>query len=175
MGCMQPAFEGMEQVYRLREGVLRSVAVTESAGNPNAISGAGAQGLFQIMPRTGRDLGLHGNDAFDPMKAAGAAAKYLSQLLKASNGDLAKALASYNWGLGNVQKHGMQLMPQETRNYVPKVLSNMPSTGGAPVINQETNIHMHGVSDPEQAGKAVADKQTSVNSRFSQTLATGPR
>nr|DAL09326.1 MAG TPA_asm: tail tape measure [Caudoviricetes sp.] len=173
LGWMKPAMDKLEQIYRLPEGLLRSVAIAESSGNPNAVSGAGAQGLFQIMPATGRDLGLRGNDAFDPIKAAGAAAKYLSQLLKANNGDLPKALASYNWGLGNVQKRGMALMPQETRNYVPRVLSNMPGAGAS--ITQETNIHIHGVSDPGQAGKAVADQQTSVNSRLSQTLATGPR
>jgi hypothetical protein len=174
LGWMKPALDKLEQVYRLPEGLLRSVAITESAGNPNAMSGAGAQGLFQLMPGTAKDLGLRGNDAFDPMKSAQAAAKYLSQLLKASNGGLPKALASYNWGIGNVQKHGMALMPEETRNYIPRVLSNMPSAG-APTISQETNIHIHGVSDPGQAGKAVADQQTSVNSRLSQTLATGPR
>jgi len=174
LGWMKPALDKLEQAYRLPEGLLRSVAITESAGNPNAMSGAGAQGLFQLMPGTAKDLGLRGNDAFDPMKSAQAAAKYLSQLLKANNGDLPKALASYNWGIGNVQKHGMALMPEETRNYIPRVLSNMPSAG-APTISQETNIHIHGVSDPGQAGKAVADQQTSVNSRLSQTLSKGPR
>lgn len=173
LGWMQPTLNKLEQLYRLPEGLLRSVAITESAGNPNAVSGAGAQGLFQIMPATGRDLGLRGNDAFDPMKAAGAAAKYLSQLLKANNGDLPKALASYNWGLGNVQKHGMALMPQETRNYVPRVLSNMP--GGGATISQETNIHIHGVSDPEQAGSSVAERQMGVNSRLTQQLTPGVR
>lgn len=47
-------------------------------------------------------------------------------------------------------------------------------TGGA-TVNQETNIHIHGVSDPQAAGGAVADRQTGVNSRLTQTLATGPR
>lgn len=60
------------------------------------------------------------------------------------------------------------------RNIYPSELVNR-AAGGAPVINQETNIHMHGVFDPAQAGKAVAEQQTSVNSRFSQTLAAGPR
>lgn len=174
LGWLQPTFQKLEQIYRLPEGLLRSVAITESAGNPNAMSGAGAQGLFQLMPGTARDLGLRGGDAFDPVKSAQAAAKYLSQLMRANGGDLSKTLASYNWGIGNVQKYGMALMPQETRNYVPRVLSNMPS-GGAPQISQETNIHIHGVTDPGQAGKAVVDQQTSVNSRLGQTLAAGPR
>ena len=173
LGWMKPTLDKLEQVYRLPEGLLRSVAITESAGNPNAMSGAGAQGLFQLMPGTAKDLGLRGNEAFDPVKSAQAAAKYLAQLLKANNGDLPKALASYNWGIGNVQKHGMALMPEETRNYIPRVLSNMPSSGAQ--ISQETNIHIHGVNDSSRAASEVADKQMAVNSRFSQALGTGPR
>lgn len=173
LGWMKPTLDKLEQVYRLPEGLLRSVAITESAGNPNAMSGAGAQGLFQLMPGTAKDMGLRGTDAFDPVKSAQAAAKYLAQLLKANNGDLPKTLASYNWGIGNVQKHGMALMPEETRNYIPRVLSNMPSSGAQ--ISQETNIHIHGVNDPSRAASEVADKQMAVNSRFSQALGTGPR
>ncbi len=174
LGWLEPTLNNLEQMYRLPEGLLRSVAIAETSGDPNAMSGAGAQGLFQLMPGTAKDLGLRGNESFDPVKSAGAAAKYLSQLLKANGGDLSRALASYNWGIGNVQKHGMALMPEETRNYIPRVLSNMPSAGGAQ-ISQETNINIYGVSDPGQAGKAVADQQTSVNSRFSQAMSTGPR
>lgn len=173
LGWLQPMFGKLEQLYQLPVGLLKSVAITESAGNPNAMSGAGAQGLFQLMPGTAKDLGLRGNDAFDPVKSAQAAAKYLSQLIKANNGDLTKALASYNWGIGNVQKHGLNLMPRETREYIPKVLSNLPSSGAQ--ITQETNIHIHGVNDPSRAASEVADKQMAVNSRFSQALGTGPR
>lgn len=173
LGWMKPTLDKLEQVYRLPEGLLRSVAITESAGNPNAMSGAGAQGLFQLMPGTAKDLGLRGNEAFDPAKSAQAAAKYLAQLLKANDGDLPKALASYNWGIGNVQKYGMALMPEETRNYIPRVLSNMPASGAQ--ISQETNIHIHGVNDPSRAASEIADKQMAVNSRFSQALGTGPR
>ncbi|WP_293797209.1 transglycosylase SLT domain-containing protein [uncultured Pantoea sp.] len=175
LGWLGPTLNNLEQLYKLPTGLLRSVAIAESSGDPNAMSGAGAQGLFQLMPGTAKDLGLRGNDSFDPVKSAGAAAKYLSQLMKSNGGDLEKALASYNWGIGNVQKHGMGLMPEETRNYIPRVLSNMPSSAGGAQISQETNIHIHGVSDPGQAGKAVADQQTSVNSRFSQSMSTGPR
>ena len=165
---MGPMFNKLESLYRLPEGLLRSVAITESGGNQFAMSGAGAKGLFQFMDGTARDMGLRGNDVFDPERAAQAAAKYLSQLLKVNGGDLSKALASYNWGIGNVQRHGMALMPQETRNYIPKVLSNMPSR--SPVIQQETNINIHGVSDPREAANLVADKQGTVNARAVQQL-----
>ncbi|HHA1386962.1 TPA: transglycosylase SLT domain-containing protein [Enterobacter kobei] len=167
LGWMQPMLTSLEQLYRLPEGLLRSVAITESGGNQFAVSGAGAKGLFQFMDGTARDMGLRGNDVFDPEKAAQAAAKYLSQLLKANGGDLSKALASYNWGIGNVQKHGMALMPQETRNYIPKVLSNMP---GKASLNQQTVINVHGVNSPQEAANLVADKQGAVNARAVQQL-----
>ncbi|ELQ9769507.1 transglycosylase SLT domain-containing protein [Escherichia coli] len=173
LGWMQPMFTNLEQLYRLPEGVLRSVAITESGGNQFAVSGAGAKGLFQFMDGTARDMGLRGNDVFDPEKSAQAAAKYLSQLLRQNGGDLSKALASYNWGIGNVKRYGMGLMPQETRNYIPKVMSNMPTS--APVIQQETNINIHGVFDPREAARLTVDRQKGVNSQLTQQLPAGPR
>ena len=173
LGWMQPMLTNLEQLYRLPEGLLRSVAITESGGNQFAVSGAGAKGLFQFMDGTARDMGLRGNDVFDPEKAAKAAAKYLSQLLRQNGGDLSKALASYNWGIGNVKRYGMGLMPQETRNYIPKVMSNMPTS--APVIQQETNINIHGVSDPREAARLTVDRQKGVNSQLTQQLPAGPR
>jgi hypothetical protein len=163
LGWMQPMLTSLEQLYRLPEGLLRSVAITESGGNQFAVSGAGAKGLFQFMDGTARDMGLRGNDVFNPEKAAQAAAKYLSQLLKANGGDLSKALASYNWGIGNVQKHGMALMPQETRNYIPKVLSNMPGKGAQ--VQQQNTYHIYGGGDPRSVGTEVERRQQSANAQ----------
>ncbi|CZV70693.1 lytic transglycosylase%2C catalytic [Enterobacter hormaechei] len=170
---MGPMFNKLESLYQLPAGLLKSVAITESGGNQFATSGAGAKGLFQFMDGTARDMGLRGNDVFDPEKSAQAAAKYLSQLLRQNGGDLSKALASYNWGIGNVKRYGMGLMPQETRNYIPKVMSNMPTS--APVIQQETNINIHGVSDPREAARLTVDRQKGVNSQLTQQLPAGPR
>lgn len=170
---MGPMFSKLESLYQLPAGLLKSVAITESGGNQFATSGAGAKGLFQFMDGTARDMGLRGNDVFDPEKSAQAAAKYLSQLLRQNGGDLSKALASYNWGIGNVKRYGMGLMPQETRNYIPKVMSNMPTS--APVIQQETNINIHGVSDPREAARLTVDRQKGVNSQLTQQLPAGPR
>jgi soluble lytic murein transglycosylase-like protein len=75
-------------------------------------------------------MGLKGRD--DPHKSADAAARYLRYLLDATGGDLEKTLASYNWGLGNVQKKGMDNLPSETRNYVPKVMAGMRPAPGWP-------------------------------------------
>ncbi|EPY4672992.1 lytic transglycosylase domain-containing protein [Klebsiella pneumoniae] len=172
LGWMAPMMGKLEAMYNLPSGLLRSVAITESGGNQFAVSGAGAQGMFQFMPGTARDMGLRGNDVFDPIKSAEAAARYLSMLLQKNGGDLGKALASYNWGLGNVQKYGMALMPQETRQYIPKVLSNMPGAGAT--LNQNTVINISGVSDPREAGKIVSESQGNVNARATQQLTRGP-
>lgn len=174
LGWMRPALANLERLYNLPAGLLRSVALAESGGDQFATSKAGAQGMFQLMPATAKDLGLKGNDAFDPMKSADAAARYLSQLLRRSGGDLSKALASYNWGMGNVEKYGMNLLPKETREYIPRVQSNMPQSS-SPTINQETTINIHGVSDPREAGNIVAGKQQGIMSNGIQQLTTGPR
>lgn len=156
-------FASLEKLYNLPMGLLRGVAQTESAGNPNAVSRVGAKGLFQFMDGTARDMGLSGADVFNPMKAAEAAAKYLSQLLKANGGDLDKALASYNWGIGNVQKHGLALMPKETRNYIPRVKSNMVSAS-TPSIEQKNTYHIYGGNAAEIGGE-VERRQVNANAQ----------
>lgn len=174
LGWLQPTLTKLEALNNLPAGLLRSVAITESGGNQFALGPktkyGQAKGMFQFVDGTARDLGLNGNDVFDPEKSAAAAAKYLSMLLKMNGGDLDKALASYNWGIGNVQKHGLDLMPRETRNYIPKVRSNMPSGG----LQQETNIHIHGVSDPREAARLTVERQKGVNSQLTQQLPRVP-
>lgn len=130
--AMAGEFGSLEGKYGLPAGLLSSVAATESGGDPFAESKAGAKGLFQFMPGTAKDMGLKGRDVFDPHKSADAAARYLRYLLEATGGDLEKTIASYNWGIGNVQKKGMDNLPSETRNYVPKVMAGMrPGAGMA--------------------------------------------
>ncbi|HDZ2817114.1 TPA: lytic transglycosylase domain-containing protein [Klebsiella pneumoniae] len=130
--AMAGEFGALEGKYGLPAGLLSSVAATESGGDPYAESKAGAKGLFQFMPGTAKDMGLNGRDVYDPHKSAEAAAKYLNWLMDATGGDLEKTLASYNWGLGNVKKKGMDNLPSETRNYVPKVMAGMrPGAGMA--------------------------------------------
>jgi len=122
-------FAQLEQKYNLPDGILRSIATTESGGDRFAVGPktkyGQAKGLFQFMDPTAKDMGLSGSDVFDPEKSAAAAAKYLSQLLQQTGGNLQEAIAAYNWGIGNVQNKGLGMAPAETRNYVPKVLAGM--------------------------------------------------
>jgi soluble lytic murein transglycosylase-like protein len=136
LGWMRPALANLERLYNLPAGLLRSVALAESGGDQFATSKAGAQGMFQFMPDTAKDLGLKGNDAFDPMKSADAAARYLSQLLRRSGGDLSKALASYNWGMGNVEKYGMNLLPRKRANIFPACRAICPSRPVRPLTRK---------------------------------------
>lgn len=130
--AMAGEFGALEGKYGLPAGLLSSLSAAESGGDPYAESPKGAKGPFQFMDGTARDLGLKGMDVYDPHKSADAAARYLRYLLDATGGDLEKTLASYNWGLGNVQKKGMDNLPSETRNYVPKVMAGMrPGAGMA--------------------------------------------
>lgn len=109
----------------------------ESAFNPQAVSSARAAGMWQFMPATGKDFDLKQNffrdDRRDVLASTRAALDYL-QRLHGMFGDWHLALAAYNWGEGNVgraiqrnQRAGREAgyadlnMPDETRNYVPKL------------------------------------------------------
>ena len=87
------------------------------------LSPKGAQGHFQFMPATAKQYGL--TDPGDLNQSATAAARMFSDLMKQTGGDVSKALAGYNWGIGNVQSKGMDSAPAETRNYIQKVTANM--------------------------------------------------
>jgi membrane-bound lytic murein transglycosylase D len=109
----------------------------ESAFNPVALSSARAAGIWQFMPATGANYGLKQNFWFDSRRdviaATDGALAYLQKLYGQFN-DWQLALAAYNWGEGNVrraiernQRAGLPTdyaslkMPNETRNYLPKL------------------------------------------------------
>jgi soluble lytic murein transglycosylase-like protein len=92
----------------------------ESGGNPNAISPVGASGLTQIMPETAANPGYGvkpmANKTPDEQIRFGS--DYLRAMIKANGGDVAKGLAAYNGGMGNVNSG-------ETQNYAEKVLKRI--------------------------------------------------
>jgi membrane-bound lytic murein transglycosylase D len=115
------------------------VALVESGFSPTARSHANAVGMWQIVSKTGNRFGLEQNKWVDerrhPMKAAKAAANYLS-LLYDQFGSWSLALAAYNAGenavQGTLDKSGLKTfwdlldngyLPAETRDYVPKVFA----------------------------------------------------
>ena len=109
----------------------------ESAYNPQAQSVAAASGMWQFIPSTGRDFELKQNvfrdDRRDVLASTRAALDYLKKLYNMF-GDWHLALAAYNWGEGSVTRaiaknrqaglptdYASLRMPNETRQYVPKL------------------------------------------------------
>ena len=117
-----------------------------------ALSPKGARGPWQLMPDTARRYGLRvdqvQDDRVDLFRATNAAAQYLHDLY-GQFGDWKLALAAYNTGEINVQsaiqKAGsqdfdqlanMRILPLETRNYVPRVLSTAQSIGQSSALGE---------------------------------------
>lgn len=101
--------------------LLMAVLLSESGGDPHAVSPAGAAGLMQLMPATARELGV--SDVFDPSQNVRAGAQYLRAKLSEFGGDLGLALAAYNAGSGAVHRWGGIPPYEETRAYVARVLA----------------------------------------------------
>ena len=125
---------------------LEYLPVIESAINPNAMSRAGAVGLWQFMPATAKGLGMEINSLVDerrdPRISSRNAARYLKQLHDIYN-DWSLAIAAYNCGPGNVNKalrrasgdseeikdekkdfwEIYNYLPAETRGYVPAFIA----------------------------------------------------
>ena len=121
---------------------LALLPVVESAFDPFAYSHGRASGLWQIIPGTGKRLGLEQNWWFDGRRdvldSTRAALDYLEELNQMFNGDWLLAVAGYNSGEGNVAKAlkkaaaagkpqdfwGIKnYLPTETRTYVPRLLA----------------------------------------------------
>lgn len=107
--------------------VLAVIAV-ESAGRSDAVSGAGAAGLMQLMPDTATRFGVTDRMSADQSILGGV--KYLDWLMKEFGNDPILVLAGYNAGEGAVRKHGGVPPYSETRDYVPKVLAAFQVASG---------------------------------------------
>ena len=110
--------------------LLLAIGTIESRYDPQATSSAGARGLYQIWPSTGRlllrSLGWDYDESslYDPVKNSHAAALYLDILFSTYN-DPQLVLAEYNGGPLNAgyYRAGVQALSPETRGYVPQVMA----------------------------------------------------
>lgn len=114
------------------QSLINAVIQVESGGDPNAVSPKGARGLMQLMPATAKDPGFGIPPAKDDSNIENlrVGTAYLNALLQKYNGNLDYALAAYNWGPGNTDRWISQgadpaKLPEETRNYIPKVKTAM--------------------------------------------------
>ncbi|NLE02689.1 MAG: transglycosylase SLT domain-containing protein [Fibrobacter sp.] len=125
---------------------LAYVSMLESGFNPVALSHAGARGLWQFMPHTGRRFGLIINDTLDeriiPEKATVAAAEYFKELIAMFGGksSVMLCMAAYNAGEGRIFRalkkiddpmrnrdfwyiYRMGYLAEETNEYIPRVIA----------------------------------------------------
>jgi membrane-bound lytic murein transglycosylase D len=183
---------------------LALLPVIESAFNPQALSNADAAGIWQFVPGTGRDFNLQQNMFKDERRgvlaSTDAALTYL-QRLYTMFGDWQLALAAYNWGEGNVQKAIQknralgkptdfeslsELMPAETRNYVPKlqavknIIAN-PAQYGVSLPTIDNSPYFVAVDKTSDIDLAVAaqlaemsvDEFKALNPQFKKPVITG--
>ncbi|WP_145987934.1 lytic transglycosylase domain-containing protein [Fluviispira sanaruensis] len=136
-----PEMESTLELHGLPKDLVY-LSMIESGYSPKALSSAGAVGLWQFMPATGREYGLKINDYVDERrnikKSTKAAARYLTKLYNMFGG-WHLATASYNVGPGRVQKTlrnygedssffeltSMGVVNRETADYVPKLIAAM--------------------------------------------------
>lgn len=117
-----------------------SVIKQESGGRPNAKSKAGAEGLAQLMPDTGKYMARKKGERYnpnDPAQNVRLGIAYLKEQLDTFGGDYPKALAAYNAGPGRVKKAGGVPKIKETQDYVKRIRSgyerianSLPDLGG---------------------------------------------
>jgi membrane-bound lytic murein transglycosylase D len=183
---------------------LALLPIIESAFNPQAYSSANAAGMWQFVPGTGKDFNLKQNMFKDERRgvltSTDAALSYL-QKLYGMFGDWQLALAAYNWGEGNVQKAIKKnqslgkptdfesladLMPAETRNYVPKlqavknIIANPVQYGVAlpPISNEAYFTAVDKTSDIDltiaaQLAELSVDEFKALNPQFNRPVITG--
>ena len=152
----------LAQKYGLDPNLFVRQIQQESGFNPEARSPAGALGLAQLMPGTALDMGVM---RIDPMQNLEGGAKYMRMLLDRYKGNYQLALAAYNAGMGNVDKHGGIPPFQETQSYVSRILGTQPmatqpgnTQQGGPAVDQyaqppQQKGILSYLTDPEKRAK----------------------
>jgi hypothetical protein len=136
-GPFRELIEAASAQYKVDADLIASVIAVESNFEPKAISRRDARGLMQLLPETAARLGV--KDIFDPKENIDAGTRYLGDLLKRYDNNLALALAAYNAGPEKVEKFGSVPPYAETISYVRRVKRAYENnkSGGAPSSTQK--------------------------------------
>jgi len=117
---LAPAITEAAREHQIDPLLLHAIAHVESRHNPQAQSKAGAKGVMQVMPATGKRFGVDDErNLLHPFTNLRASAAYLRTLRGRYGDDLRLVLAAYNAGEGAVDKYGREVPPYpETQAYV---------------------------------------------------------
>lgn len=124
-------------LYNINPFLIVSMIKQESRFNQNSYSPVGAIGIMQLMPDTAKELEVNPYNLEENIKGG---TKYMSKLLKVHNKDIPLALASYNAGLGNVQKYNGIPPFSETQNYVKKIVNTFDFLHDLSLKHNNSNI-----------------------------------
>lgn len=127
----RPQIQAAARKGRVSEALLAAI-VAVSGNNPSSIGPLGAQGLAHLLPETAEKYRIR--NPFDPAQNLIGAAQHLSDLIRVHRGDLVLALAAYNVGDGAVRQAGGVPKIDETRAFIPKVLSAFDLAGSFCVV-----------------------------------------
>lgn len=185
-----------------RRGMPTELALlpfVESAYNPEAYSRAKASGLWQFIPSTGLHFNLKQDnwrdERRDPVASTHAALEYLTYLYE-FQGDWYLALASYNWGEGSVRRaiekaeaagdgtdYLSLKMPDETRNYVPKLQAikniiadpkkygmTLPPVGNTPYFTAVRKTQTMAVEDVARLAEMPLEEFKALNASFHRSI-----
>ena len=153
-------FQEAARTYNVPVALLVAMAKVESEFDPNAVSGAGAIGIMQLMPSTAAALGV--SDPYDPRQNIMGGAKYVAQNIEQfknySNG-LELAIAAYNAGPNAVVQYGYQIPPySETQAYVRKVLGYVEIQERRPTSSDGTGQSDDKLEKAYETLKAAVEK-----------------
>ena len=123
--ALAPVIDATARTHDIDPLLLHAIARVESRHDPAAVSPAGALGVMQVMPATGRRFGASSNQMLrDPAVNVAVGAVYLKTLQRRYGNDLPLVLAAYNAGEGAVDRYGQHVPPYaETQAYVRQVLA----------------------------------------------------
>lgn len=108
------------KTHSIPEAFVRAIIRVESDYDPRVVSIAGAQGLMQLMPATGKRMGC--TNPFDPHQNIMAGTRYLRHLANMFGGDMVLTIAGYHAGEGAVMKYDGVPPYSSTKSYIRKVL-----------------------------------------------------
>lgn len=161
----QSCFDAASRLHNVPVDLLLAVAATESGWDPDARSDKNAHGIMQIQwPGTARHLGVRRvSELYNPCLNIELGARYLRELIDASNGDVDRALASYNYGPTRISNSvelpaGAIRYIDTVEKHQARIDANVRKVSAVPADGSRAAIRMAGTSTTRRHGNALSEE-----------------